>query len=76
VNGIAAVLSGLVGQSVSDSFGPVAPFDTAVVVLVLGGALFMGTWAENFGNPELATAESMKRAIHQVYMDPCCELLK
>jgi hypothetical protein len=32
-----------------DAFGPVAPFDTAAGVLLVGGAIIMFTWEENYG---------------------------
>lgn len=47
-----AIVSGLVGNYLVEnmSLGPVAPFDAAIVVLLLGGALIWSTWTENYGD--------------------------
>eukprot|EP00878_Enallax_costatus_P027571 GHUV01029702.1.p1 GENE.GHUV01029702.1~~GHUV01029702.1.p1 ORF type:complete len:268 (+),score=38.84 GHUV01029702.1:1126-1929(+) len=50
-NGLMAIASGLLGNILVESLhlGPVAPFDAAVVVLVVGGVMIQLTWEENFG---------------------------
>ena len=48
-NGLMAIVAGLFAQSVVDLFGPVAPFDTALVVLLAGGVVIASTWDENYG---------------------------
>jgi MFS family permease len=48
-NGLMAILAGLFAQSVVDLFGPVAPFDAASVVLLVGGMVIALTWGENYG---------------------------
>ncbi|XP_024538562.1 molybdate-anion transporter isoform X1 [Selaginella moellendorffii] len=52
-NGLVAILSGLVANSLVGSLnlGPVAPFDAASCVLAIGMAVIMFTWAENYGDP-------------------------
>ncbi|CAB66410.1 putative protein [Arabidopsis thaliana] len=52
-NGLVAILSGLFGNLLVDtfSFGPVAPFDAAACFLAIGMAIILGTWSENFGDP-------------------------
>ncbi|VVB17339.1 unnamed protein product [Arabis nemorensis] len=48
-NGLVAILSGLFGNLLVDTFslGPVAPFDAAACILAIG----MATWSENYGDP-------------------------
>ncbi|KAL1203361.1 hypothetical protein V5N11_031171 [Cardamine amara subsp. amara] len=52
-NGLVAILSGLFGNLLVDtfSFGPVAPFDAAACFLAIGMAIILTTWSENFGDP-------------------------
>lgn len=50
-NGIIAILSGLVASQVKSFFGTMtAPFDTAILLLVIGGFIIYYTWTENYGN--------------------------
>ncbi|GIL75575.1 hypothetical protein Vretimale_15179 [Volvox reticuliferus] len=51
--GLVAILSGLAGNVLVEDLrlGPVAPFDAAIVVMLMGGALVMVTWPENYGDP-------------------------
>ena len=51
-NGLMAILSGLLAHALVEtfSFGPVAPFDAASVVMVMGGAIVLFTWPENYGD--------------------------
>jgi hypothetical protein len=51
-NGLMAIAAGLVGNVLVEDLGlgPVAPFDAAVVVLVLGGIAIHMTWEENYGD--------------------------
>ncbi|GBF98595.1 molybdate-anion transporter-like [Raphidocelis subcapitata] len=50
-NGIMAIASGLVGSWLVQGLGlgPVAPFDAAIAVLLVGGAIVAATWEENRG---------------------------
>ena len=51
-NGLMAILSGFLAHTLVEglSLGPVAPFDAAHAVLLLGGILVLATWTENFGD--------------------------
>eukprot|EP00775_Hariotina_reticulata_P009733 gene9733-9891_t len=51
-NGLMAIAAGLVGNVLVEDLGlgPVAPFDAAIVVLVLGGIAIQLTWEENYGD--------------------------
>ena len=51
-NGLMAILSGLLAHTLVETLnlGPVAPFDAASIVMVLGGAIVLFTWPENYGD--------------------------
>ncbi|CAI7883375.1 unnamed protein product [Closterium sp. NIES-53] len=51
-NGLVAILSGLLANSLVTSLalGPVAPFDAAALVLLVGGTIIAATWPENYGD--------------------------
>ncbi|GMH26736.1 hypothetical protein Nepgr_028579 [Nepenthes gracilis] len=52
-NGLVAILSGLFGNLLVDTFGfgPVAPFDAAACFLAIGMAIILSSWSENYGDP-------------------------
>ncbi|WCJ26611.1 Major facilitator superfamily protein [Euphorbia peplus] len=52
-NGLVAIMAGLFGNFLVDNLGlgPVAPFDAAACFLVIGMAIIMSSWTENFGDP-------------------------
>ncbi|KAK9144043.1 hypothetical protein Syun_013443 [Stephania yunnanensis] len=52
-NGLVAILSGLLGNVLTDTlgFGPVAPFDAAACFLAVGMAIILSSWTENYGDP-------------------------
>lgn len=52
-NGLVAILSGLFGNLLVDSFslGPVSPFDAAAIFLAIGMAVILSSWTENYGDP-------------------------
>lgn len=62
-NGLMAIMSGFLAHTLVEllALGPVAPFDAAHAVLLLGGIVILATWTENFGdevreqNPSLLT---------------------
>ncbi|KAK9826741.1 hypothetical protein WJX81_003787 [Elliptochloris bilobata] len=51
-NGLVAILAGLLAHALVEygQLGPVAPFDAAAGVMLLGGALVALTWSENYGD--------------------------
>ncbi|KAJ8451095.1 hypothetical protein Cgig2_026904 [Carnegiea gigantea] len=52
-NGLVAILSGLLGNLLVDTFGfgPVAPFDAASCFLAIGMVIILTSWSENYGDP-------------------------
>ena len=52
-NGLVAILSGLFGNLLVDTFnlGLVAPFAAAACFLAIGMAIILSTWTENYGDP-------------------------
>jgi hypothetical protein len=71
-NGLVGVGSGFLGQWASDRAGPVAPFDCAIAFMLIGGAIVLVTWAENYGNQTASGSviESIKTARQQCRDDP------
>lgn len=72
-NGLVAVSAGFVGQYASDAAGPVAPFDMAIVFMMVGVAIVIATWSENYGgsdNGSGSIAGSIKVALAQCKDDP------
>jgi MFS family permease len=49
-NGIVAILAGIMAGAVRDKWGPVAPFDLSLVLLVIGTTVIIFTWEENYGD--------------------------
>lgn len=51
-NGLVAIVSGLFGNLLVDTFalGPVAPFDAAACFLAIGMAIILSSWTENYGD--------------------------
>lgn len=51
-NGLVAIVAGLVAHGLVEtlSFGPVAPFDAAGVIMLLGGLVVLFSWTENYGD--------------------------
>ena len=81
-NGLMAIVSGLFAQSLVDWFdlGPVAPFDAAATVLILGGLIIYFTWPENYGDSSSKTHsdsqfDNFKKAAHVIMSDKKIALL-
>lgn len=51
-NGLIAIISGLFGNLLVDTFslGPVSPFDAAACFLAIGMAIILSSWSENYGD--------------------------
>ena len=51
-NSIVAITAGLVGGFAADNYGPVAPFDVSLAMLVCGTIAIFFLWTENYGDAE------------------------
>lgn len=78
-NGLIAILAGLLGHVLVETFelGPVSPFDAAAVVLLVGGAIVISSWSENFGDPtdKGSLGDTLKKAGKAIAQDPKIALL-
>jgi MFS family permease len=78
-NGLVAILAGLLGHGLVEtlSLGPVAPFDAAAVVLLIGGAVVISSWSENFGDAtdRSSLPEQLRKASSAIAADPKIALL-
>eukprot|EP00798_Chlamydomonas_sp_ICE-L_P030094 gene30094-35059_t len=78
-NGLVAILAGLVANYLVESLklGPVAPFDASATVLLLGGAVIMFSWSENYGDTKSNNSlnHQFKLAFAAILSDPKIALL-
>ncbi|CDH56304.1 major facilitator superfamily domain-containingprotein 5-like [Lichtheimia corymbifera JMRC:FSU:9682] len=49
LNGIVAILAGMVANAAVDTWGLWTPFALAILLLAIAGSMVMATWQENFG---------------------------
>jgi MFS family permease len=49
-NGVVAIVSGVSAGIVVDAFGPVAPFDLSLIMLLIGSFVIATRWKENYGD--------------------------
>eukprot|EP00741_Cyanophora_paradoxa_P002968 tig00000655_g2881.t1 len=68
-NGIIAILSGLVASAVAAKYGLVAPFDTALVLLIVCTLIVAATWTENYGDQRVNVEASFKNAWQTLISD-------
>jgi hypothetical protein len=65
INGVVAVVAGLVAQVTADAFGDIGPFRAAVAITTIAAACVC-SWPENFGSPakddDNAKAQSTKKS--------------
>lgn len=77
-NGLMAIAAGFLGDYLVEklSLGRVAPFDAAIVFMLIGGVLIALTWTENYGDTTShdLTAQFTK-AWEAITADPCIALL-
>lgn len=70
-NGLIAIMAGLAGHLLVEtlSLGPVAPFDAAAVVMLLGGAVVAPSWTENYGDnsDHKSFGEQLRSGAHAIY---------
>jgi len=70
-NGLIAIPAGLVAQfAVWLSGGhPVAPFDVAFALLILGSGIILVTWRENHGATHQSACSGLRAALHCIVTD-------
>lgn len=59
VSNSAAIIAGYLAHRLADSFGPVGPFEGAVVLTAVALALVWLVWQENYGNASKSNEELM-----------------
>ncbi|CAF1141904.1 unnamed protein product [Rotaria sp. Silwood1] len=57
-NSVVAIISGIVAQSVANTFGYVAPFDSAIFSFIAMCILLITTWSENYGDANAPISQS------------------
>jgi len=68
-NGLVAIISGLVANSLKDFFGFVAPFDGSLTLLVIGSLVIVSTWEENFGDETISNFNTFRNAFTTLIAD-------
>lgn len=78
-NGLVAILSGLLGNVLVEplALGPVAPFDAALVLLLIGGVIIAWVWTENYGDSsdQKSLTDQFSQAWEALKSDPKIALL-
>ena len=78
-NGLVAILAGLLANTLVDTLdlGRVAPFDAAIALLLVGGAIIWATWPENYGGATSTRSmqEQFSEALECIRSDPRVFLL-
>jgi len=77
-NGLMAIAAGQIGDFLVEglNLGRVAPFDGALVAMVIGGVIMMATWGENYGGHGTKDMKQQMTAAFNAIMDnPCIALL-
>eukprot|EP00882_Tetradesmus_deserticola_P007088 GHRQ01007461.1.p1 GENE.GHRQ01007461.1~~GHRQ01007461.1.p1 ORF type:complete len:443 (+),score=163.37 GHRQ01007461.1:163-1491(+) len=77
-NGLMAVFAGFFGDFLVErlQLGRVAPFDAAIVFMVIGAAVMVATWGENYGDKGSRNiGEQFTRAWDAIISDPAIALL-
>lgn len=68
-NGLMAILAGFFGDFLVEKMGlgRVAPFDAAIVFMLIGGAIMMATWPENYGDSSSKNlSQQFEKAWHAI----------
>jgi len=69
LNGIMAVVAGLLASTAADFFGPVAPFDLSFIVLTVS-LFFIKQLPENYGETNSNIVETIKQGVSVLYTAP------
>ncbi|CAF0779867.1 unnamed protein product [Adineta steineri] len=68
-NSVVAILSGIVAQVVANTFGYVAPFDSAILSFIAMCVLLITTWSENYGDASAPISQSFISAYKAIKSD-------
>lgn len=68
-NSVVAISSGVIAQLVANSFGYVAPFDSALLVLIIMVIYIYFNWSENFGDANAQVKQSFITAWESIKSD-------
>lgn len=69
-NGIVAIVSGLLSSFVVSHFGVMtAPFDVAIIFLVIGAMFIYLSWPENYGNAQVDWRQTFISGYHAIRND-------
>ncbi|KAJ8653227.1 hypothetical protein O0I10_011075 [Lichtheimia ornata] len=73
LNGIVAILAGMVANAVVDTWGLWAPFALAIMLLAIAGSMVMATWQENFGRSKggssIQVMDTLVEGLHVLWND-------
>lgn len=75
LNGLVAIVSGIVANTLVNAFGFVAPFDLSWILLLAGGAFIALNWPENTGNQSQAITTTLRAATARLVHDPRIPLI-
>ncbi|TPX62511.1 hypothetical protein PhCBS80983_g00239 [Powellomyces hirtus] len=72
LNGLVAIMSGILANFLSEQFGFVAPFMGSMAFLIVAGVVVQGTWRENYGSdkPSSGGGSSIRDAARAIWQDP------
>jgi MFS transporter, MFS domain-containing protein family, molybdate-anion transporter len=68
-NGAVAIVAGVSASMARDAFGPVAPFDTSLLILVIGTICITTMWTENYGNSKIELGATLSHAWETLISD-------
>lgn len=74
INGVVAVVAGLVAQVTADEFGDIGPFRAAVVLTAVAAA-FVVSWSENYGSRSKSTGKDAQKKITESSNVKCSSTL-
>ena len=70
LNGIVAILAGMVANAVVDTWGLWTPFALAILLLAIAGCMMMTTWEENYGkskNGSIQLVDTLVDGLHVLW---------
>eukprot|EP00038_Savillea_parva_P017065 m.18980 g.18980 ORF g.18980 m.18980 type:complete len:490 (+) comp3647_c0_seq1:257-1726(+) len=66
-NALSAVVAGLVTYPLNESYGPVAPFNAAIVPLIVCGGWILSGWNENYGSRRRTMKGSLFEGVGAIF---------